>query len=178
LQLIDQGLSLEEHARVALFLDSFLPTCKAPLLDELLKLAPEEPIGPCERKILLQKPGVGWVVGEAKKWRKSVFVLRQKFPGYQPGYRFRENMKYGRQPRCENAPLAEWVTVMLNHAKAKWSGEIDAKRTRLQFKDWLPYYLENKTLCWCGDPGLDSAREILRIACKLSGFASTRRQGR
>jgi hypothetical protein len=174
LQLIDQGLSLEEHARVTLFLDDFLPNCNGPLLEELLKLAPDEPIGPCERKILVQKRGAGWVVGEAKKWPKSVFALREKFPGYQPGYRFREDMKYGNQPP-EDAPLSEWVAKLINHAKAKWAGEIGGRKTRLQFKEWLLYYLENAALCWTGYPGLVTAREILKVACNYPG--SLRREG-
>jgi hypothetical protein len=37
-------------------------------LDEILKLSPNEPIGPCERVILVQKPGVGWVERKAKQW--------------------------------------------------------------------------------------------------------------
>jgi hypothetical protein len=148
---------------------------KAPTVGELLKLAPDEPLGPPEGILMVQKRGVGWVEGERKRWPKRVLTLRKKFPGYQPGYHFREDMKYGRQPQCEDAPIAEWVTVMLNHAKAKWSGEIDANWTRLQFKDWLPYYLDNETLCWCGWPGLDGATQILRIACGLPRFAPTRR---
>jgi hypothetical protein len=141
-------------------------------LDEILKLSPNEPIGPCERVILVQKPGVGWVEGKAKKWPKRVFDLRATFPEYQPGYRFRENMKYGNCP-ADDAPLSQWVAKMLNHAKAKYSGELEGGKTRLPFKEWLPYYLDNNGLCWTGHPKLDEAREILRIACGMPRFAPT-----
>jgi hypothetical protein len=161
------------QAQLVDFLEVMRRNDKAPKLDELLKLAPDEPIGPCERIILVQKPGVGWVEGKAKQWPKSVSDLRAKFPGYQPGYWFRENMKYGDVP-ADDAPLSEWVAKMIDHAKAKWSGEIDGRKTRLQFKEWLPYYLDNDRLCWTGHPKLRRARELLRIACGMPRFAPTR----
>jgi hypothetical protein len=160
------------------FLEHMLHNSKAPTLDKLLALAPDEPLGPPEGLLMVQKRGVGWTVGHRQRWPKSVLATtRAKFPGYQPGHWFRENMKYGRCPR-EGASLCQMVTVMLNHAKAKWSGEIDGRKTRLQFKEWLPRYLDNETLCWCGAPGLDAAREILRIACRLSRFSPTLRASR
>jgi hypothetical protein len=75
---------------------------------------------------MVQKRGVGWTPGRRQHWPKSVLARREKFPGYQPGHQFRENMKYGRAPP-DDAPLSAWLPVLLNHAKAKWSPEIDAK---------------------------------------------------
>jgi hypothetical protein len=111
---------------------------------------------------------------KAEQWPKSVFDLRAKFPGYQPGHRFRENMKHGDVP-ADDAPLSEWAAKMIDHAKAKWSGEIDGRKTRLQFKEWLPHYLDNDRFCWTGHPKLVGARELLRIACGMPRFAPTRR---
>jgi hypothetical protein len=111
----------------------------------------------------MQKCGMGWVEGERQRWPKRVLALRQKFPGYQPGHRFREEMKYGDMPP-DDAPLSAWVAKELNFAKAKWSGEIDGKKTKKQFKEWLPYYLDNDALCWIGHPKLERARELLRTA--------------
>jgi hypothetical protein len=52
------------QAQIIDFFEVRLRKCKV-TLDEILKLSPNEPIGPCERVILVQKPGVGWVEGAA-----------------------------------------------------------------------------------------------------------------
>jgi len=91
---------------------SGLPTTA--LLAMLQFLAPDEPVGPCERRILTPQR----IPATSKKWPKTVFVTREKYPGYQPGYRYRENMKYGWRP-TDDASLSEYMTAMINHAKAK-----------------------------------------------------------
>jgi hypothetical protein len=160
------------------FLDAMLREGRTPTLDVLLALAPDEPLGPPEGFIYRQKRGSGWVLSERQCWSKAVHAFRDKFPGYQPGYRFREEMKFGRAP-LSDAPLSAWVATLITHAKAKWSGVVEAKRTRLQFRDWLPEYLDHDMLCWRGGPGLDEANQILRIACGLPRFRRTsRRAGR
>lgn len=172
MQPINKQCGLEVYALAALFFDEFLPTCKDSLLDELLKLSPDGPIGPCEREVLVQKRGVGWVCGKATQWPKSVLKLCQRFPEYQPSHNVREKMKYGYTPP-DDAPLSEWINTELSFAKAKWCGEIEGKKTRKQFKDWLPDYLKNDGLWYHTCPSGDAAREVLRVAYRLSGVIPT-----
>jgi hypothetical protein len=122
----------------------------------LASYAPDEPLGPPEGDILTPQG----IPAARKKWPKSVFDTREKFPGYQPGYEYRENMKYGRCPD-DDAPLHEWITARINHAKAKWSGHIDGRRTKLQFVEWLPTYLNDDGLRWHVGK-MDAATEFLR----------------
>lgn len=117
------------------------------LLAMLQSLAPDEPLGPPEGDILTPQG----IPTTRKKWPKRVFVRREKYPGYQPGYRYREDMKYGRAGRYQptgDAPLSDFMTALINHAKAKWSGCIDGKCTKLQFVDWLPSYLDDVGMRW------------------------------
>ena len=127
------------------YASSYAP--KAMRLDALRNLlatyAPDEALGPPEGGVLTPQR----VPTERKKWPKQVFETREKFPGYQPGYRCRENMKYGRNPTLD-APLHEHLAVLINHAKAKWSGYIDGKGRKLQFAEWLPLYLDDKGMRW------------------------------
>ncbi len=104
------------------------------ILTMLQSLAPDEPLGPPEG-IILTPQGVPT---SRKRWPNWVFATREKYPGYQAGGLYREDMKYGRRRPAHDAPLSQFVTALINHAKAKWSGCIDGKRTKLQFVDWLP----------------------------------------
>jgi hypothetical protein len=102
---------------------------------------------------------------------------RDKFPGYVAGHRQREHLKYGPLP-ADNASIMEWVAPVLNHARAKWSGEIDSGRIRCQFRDWLPSYFDDNRYFWSSAPArwLEAA-ELVRIACGLPRFRATRRAG-
>lgn len=140
----------------------------------LAKYAPDEPLGPPEGNDDVCVPGVGWTFPPRKLWPKSVIEKRAKFPGYQPGYRYQENMKYGRRPD-EDAPLDAWVTTLINHAKAKWSLSIGANKTRLQFAEWMPSYLDDDSLRWKGVGKLDAAAQFLRERYGMPPLAPTRR---
>lgn len=159
------------------YLAALLRQGKEPL-EMLLALAPDEPLGPPEGGIMVQKRGVGWVPGERQRWPKSVHALRDKFPGYQPGYHFQEEMRYRRTPGPD-APLKDWVVAVINHAKVAWFRAIDGKRTKLQFKAWMPVYLEDDVRCWRGAPGSgrDQANQVLRIACGLPRYYKNRSEG-
>lgn len=152
------------------FLDVLLQQGIAPKLNELLLLAPFEPYVELE-VISLDTPED---IAEAHRLKMRARALRAEFPGYQADRRIREDMKFGRFPLNE-APLSPWVRTLLYHAMSKWCVAIDTGRTKKQFRDWLPEYLEDDNLCWSGSPGLDAARQILRMSCGLARFPSTRR---
>jgi hypothetical protein len=154
------------------FLAAQLANGRAPTLDIILKMFRDEPLGPPEGEIMVRVRGAGWCVGQRQRWPKSVLDRRARFPGYQPGHRFREMMKYGRCPPPD-APLRAQIRQVLDHARAKWSGAIDAGTTKKQFRDWLPEYLDDDSLCWRIDQ-LASALQILRLACGLPRFAATK----
>lgn len=137
----------------------------------LATYAPDDPLGPPEGRILTSHG----VPATRKRWPKSVHDTRAKFPGYQPGYRYRENMKYGRCP-ADDAPLREWITALINHAKAKWSGCIDGKGTKLQFAEWLPSYLDDDGLRWHAGE-MDAAAEFLREKYGMPSLAAKGRAG-
>lgn len=155
------------------FLAVQLANGSAPTLDKIFEQYHFEPLGPPEGLIMVQVRGVGWVEGERQRWPKSVLALRERFPGYQPGGRFREMMKYGRCPPPD-APLREQIRQVLDHARAKWCGFVGAGKTKKQFRDWLPEYLDDDNLCWRIDQ-LASALQILRLACGLPRFHATRK---
>jgi hypothetical protein len=127
----------------------------------LAEYAPDEPLGPPEGNDDVYVPGEGWSFPPRTRWPKCVFDTREKFPGYQPGYWYRENMKYGHCP-ADGAPLREWIAALLSHARAKWSGYIDGKQTKLQFVEWLPSYLGDDGLRWHAGT-MDAAAECLRV---------------
>ncbi len=133
--------------------------------------APDEPLGPPEG-IILTPQGMPT---SRKRWTKRVLDTREKYPGYQPGHWYQEDMKYGRRP-AHDAPLSQFITALINHAKAKWSGCIDGKRTKLQFVDWLPSYLDDKGMRW--DRSRDeAATQFLRERYGMPPLAPKGRTG-
>ena len=127
-----------------------------------------EPVPPT-KIILKQIKGGAWVestrVGFTKRWR----TLMERFPGYIPDYRQREQLKYHLCPP-EHAPIEEWIAQVLNHATAKWSGEVDRGEKR-QFVDWLCVYLESTNFRWkLGYANRVKAESLVRLAWGLSRF--------
>jgi hypothetical protein len=137
-----------------------MPVCEREAL--LAFYAPHEPLGSPE---------------DMERWPDEVHALRDRFPGYQPGSRYQENMKYGRRPP-DDAPLMAWVTTLLNHAKAKWSVSIGCSNTDLQFAEWLPLYLEDEVIRWSGEGKLDAAAQFLRATFGMPPLPPTRGAGR
>jgi hypothetical protein len=151
---------------------------RAPSLDWLLALSPDEPLAelePDESGKMKRVRGVGWTV-VPRTLRKSDWALAEKFPGLQLSYRKLEHMKYGNTPP-DGAPLSEFVRARISHAKALWSRDVSAGWTRLQFRDWLPLHIGGKFWMpplwadWSG--GWAEALQVLRIACGLPRFAPT-----
>ncbi|MDQ6701683.1 MAG: hypothetical protein M3Z96_00500 [Pseudomonadota bacterium] len=177
------------------FLEVMLRNGKAPSLDMLLALVPDEPLLVAEPYESFT-PGTGEVIvtmrGDYKivhwKWRKSDLALRERFPGLQLDYHFREARKYN-LPYGE--PLSVWVSELLTTAKMHWSRAVQAYAngwaksmglgihcTNLQFRDWLPGYMKDVNWFEGGsrpDDRGDEAAQLIRIACGLPRFAPTRR---
>jgi hypothetical protein len=184
------------------FLEEMLSRGKAPSLDVLLALSPDEPLLavkgyepplpsgeskpslPDRESLVETNRGVYIIVHH--KWTKRELELRRRFPGLQLDYHFREARKY-HAPWGE--PLSGWVRELLTTAKMHWSRSVlayaiytkgYAKRTgptvqatNLQFRDWLPGYMDHES--WY--EGLwGKAGQIVRIACGLSRFAPTKPQ--
>jgi hypothetical protein len=134
--------------------------------------------------LLVTRFGVCKIVGHtsSKRWLR----LSTRFPGVQLSYFYREHRKYNR-PIGE--PLCVWLRELLTTAKMHWSravkawgngwGKYPARScldwTNLQFKDWLPGYMEDEN--WfegiSDDRGVEAA-QIVRLACGLPRFAPTR----
>ena len=103
----------------------------------------------------------------------------KRYPGYIPDHRQREQLKYRLCP-IEHAPIEDWIVQILNHATAKWSGEIEGGEKR-QFVDWLPIYLESPNFRWdLGYANRVKAQSLVRLAWGLSRFppAEPRSKGR
>jgi hypothetical protein len=145
---------------------------RAMLKAMLQMLAHDEPVGPCERINATAHHGERL----SKQWPKVVFATAQKYPGYQPGYLYRENMKYGRTP-AKDAPLDQHLAALINHAKAKWSGYIDGKGRKLQFVDWLPSYLDDDTLRYDLSQE-EAATQFLRASYGMPYRAPKKRGGK
>lgn len=153
-------------------LAKMLRQSKGPPIEELLNSCPDQPLGPPEGRIMVQKRGVGWIEGKRQKHRKSTLALRKRYPGYQSGYKVREEMKYGNMPN-EGDPLREYVRARISHAKALWSRDLDTRETRLQFVDWLRDHVNGKTWIaplWPFEPGFYEALQIIRLAYGLSRY--------
>lgn len=141
----------------------------APMLEVLLALCPDEPLGPPEGVVTVKIPGKGKVRHARTHWPEQQQFLHVLFPGYQPGNKFRDSMKYDNQPD-DGAPLAESIRAALKYSKADWSWELKTGRTTLQFRDWLPLYLNEVTPSmplWLVVEGWVDAFQILRLACGL-----------
>jgi hypothetical protein len=147
----------------------------APMLDVLFALCPDEPLGPPEGWVVVETPEEGEVLVKRREWEIRTRYMNRLHPGYQPGYRFREKMKYGNRPE-DDAPLAELVRARINHAKALWCGDLEAGRTKLQFPEWLPFHVDWDTQVkplWPDDNGWSEALQLIRIACGLPRFVAT-----
>lgn len=165
------------------FLAEMLPRGEAPTLDALLALSPDEPLLAVEyyKDTLPDRDGLikttrGTYLIVPCEWPKRQLELRKRYPGLQLDYCFREARKYN-SPYDE--PLSGWVRELLTTAKMHWSREVAAHAngargincTNLQFRDWLPGYMDKDG----GWPGFgESARQIVRIACGLPRFAPTK----
>jgi hypothetical protein len=130
--------------------------------------APDEPLGPPEEIEDLSGSSLPLA------WPNDVHELREKFPGYQPGGSYTHNMKFGRTPDESSTVLSGWVVTLINHAKAQWSRRVTAKRTTLQFVEWLPFYLGDNYYRWKSVGMLDEAAEFLR---KVYGMSETPKNG-
>jgi len=154
------------------YLEILLHEDKAPPLDMLLELVPEEPLAQLEesdRKLMTD--------AEYRHWVNDAIATRAKFSRYQTTHWKREDMKYGNLPR-EGDPLIDFVRARITHATAKWCNELDCGDTKLQFKEWLPSHLDpNPLLLQWEWGGWSKALQILRIACGLPRFAPTQRAG-
>jgi hypothetical protein len=153
------------------FYAAMLAARRSPTLDTLLQLATPEPLGPPEGEICTPSG----LVKIRERWPKSVLVLTKKYPGYQPGYRKCEELKYGKNPGV-GAPLSEFVAARLRHGLALWSRAIGANWTKLQFTDWLALHVDWQTETpplWPDDPGWREALELLRLAYGLPRLPPT-----
>ncbi len=167
---------------------------RAPTLVRLLALSRDEPLfaaEPCEDtppdQDGLIKTRRGTYVIVQRKWTKRQLDLCRRYPGLQLDYHFREARKY-HSPYDE--PLSGWVREFLNTAKMHWSRAVEAYAngwakywglsahcTNLQFKDWLPGYMDEDG-GWTGGERCVEAGQIVRIACGLPRFAPTPRASR
>ena len=165
---------------------------KAPTLDTLLALSPDEPLLAAEPyyedkdklpdgAVLIKTRTRGTYIIVQRKWTKRQLELRRRYPGLQLDYHFREARKYNR-PWGE--PLSDWVREILTTAKMHWSRAVHGNRsakhiglsinyTNLQFRDWLPSYMDEDGGMQ-GGRECDEARRIIRIACGLPRFAPTK----
>ena len=140
-------------------------------------ISPDEPLGPPEGEILKQQRGAEYVLATRERWPKRELEKRAKYRGYQPGGWYRENMKYGQTPG-EDAPLPDWLTAIVRHAKALWSRDLQANVTRQQFVEWLPSYLDNDDFRWTDAGKLEAAAQYLREMYCMSPRPPTRRTRR
>jgi len=179
---------------VADILAEMLSRGKAPTLDRLLALSPDEPLlaaEPYEPSIsgiggLIETNSDTYIIVQAS-WTNSDLELRKRYPGLQLDYHFREARKYY-SPYGES--LSGWVRELLNTTKMHWSRAVqsyangNAKHrglclecTNLQFREWLPGYMDQSDW-YVGFGGetekWDEAGQIVRIACGLPRFAPTK----
>jgi hypothetical protein len=161
----------------ALNLGAMLSQGKAPSLDAVLALCPDEPLADVD-EIDRQR----MTAKEHAKWWSWAADLRMQYPGFQAAYWYLEYMKYGhsrtgaplpdRLVRWTEAPLSEFVRAQISHAKALWSRDVFAGWTQLQFREWLRLHVDGKT--WIPPYSLnDEALQVLRIAYGLPRFAPT-----
>ncbi len=155
------------------FFDEMRRANRSPTLDLLLKCSPRRPLFNKD-DVEYMRSGPITPVKQAA-CRREAQRKRRKFRGFIAGHFQREHLKYGPMP-ADNAPLAAWVTIVLNHASSKWSGEISSGRIQHQFRDWLPTYFDDNRYFWGGAPTrwLEAA-ELVRMACGLPRFRATRK---
>lgn len=138
------------------------PAGKAAIAFMLETLAPDEPLGPPEGSVMVRQRGIGWIVHPRSRWTKKIIDRHAKYPGFQPGHRYREDMKYGRTPH--GGSVADWKTAFINHSKAIWSRDLLGGRHRQQFADWFCTYIRD-VKPWCSVPEMLQAVAELRSAC-------------
>jgi hypothetical protein len=170
----DTPLAKRGQADIVDYLEVMLRNGKAPPLDELLELMPDEPLAPPH-----DVKDTGWLECEdayREDWLREARELHAKYPGYQDSYWKREEMRWSNYP-TDGSPLIEFVRALIGYLKADWCDYILNKDTCLQFRQWLPghldpnsFWLQRKTAGW------PEALQILRIACGLPRFAPTRGQ--
>jgi len=128
-------------------------------LDELIALAP--PLSP----EIIEKLG---------DWSAKDRKLIRQFPGADPEYDRREDAKYTTPRRRQN--LRASLVSLLYTARSHWSRDVFTadgwrSQTRLQFREWLPDYLNRETWWWgsCLQDGvsISDAGNLLLAACGL-----------
>lgn len=100
-------------------------------------------------------------------------ALYKRFPGIRLDGWLYGKLKY--VSPSKGAPLADWVFSVLHTAKSHWSGDVKSGQTQLQFKDWLPGYMERDDWFCRFGPRFDEAAQIVRLACGLTRFPGKRR---
>jgi hypothetical protein len=175
------------------FLGEMLLRGDAPTLDMVLTLSPDEPltalrpyegVPPAGAQVIETRLGTFIMVPH--EWTTRQRKLKERCRGLQLDYWAREARKYF-EPYGET--LSGWVRELLNTAKMHHSLAVvtyyngypkniglTTYCTNLQFRDWLPGYLEEvgwyvgarREVRW------DEAGQIARIACGLPRFAPTK----
>ncbi len=144
-------------------LDKILASGREPTLDEIFDAYSVEPL-----VANLPNHCGGTDAAVALRMQQKVIALGAKFPGFQADYTTCENLKYwkdGPEP-SDTAPVSEWISHVLDFARVQWSTEIYTKRTRREFRDWLPDFFGDSRLYWSGAPDRwHEAAEIVRKAC-------------
>jgi hypothetical protein len=173
--------SLHNHGQALIaseYLETLLREGKAPPLETLLELVPDEPLAPPH-----EVKDLGWVQcdnDERKNWLREAEELHAKYPGYQDRDWKLEEMSWDNHP-TDGAPLIEFVRALISFLKADWCLFIlNYEDARQQFREWLPGYLDvgprwlrQEWPVWWLKPGWAEALQILRIACGLPRFAPT-----
>ena len=158
-----------QYGKVFSFLDAAFYKSYGLTKRMIIGLRPVVDATPPTRAILKQVKGGGWVEGTRVGFNARCRTLMKRFPGYIPDYWQREQLKY-RQCPTEHAPIEDWIVQILNHATAKWSGEVDGGEKR-QFMDWLCVYLESPNLRWnLSYANRIKAESLVRMAWGLSQF--------
>jgi hypothetical protein len=173
------------------FLAAMLPRGEAPTLDVLFALSPDEPLKalkPCEGAAPVGsqviEAGHGTYIVVPHKWTNRQLELRRRYPGLQLDYWYREARKYRLSPE---RPLSGRVSTLLDTAKMHHSRAVEAYDngwakctglsihcTNLQFRDWLPGYIEHRDWRAAFGGEWEEAAQIVRLACGLSRFAPTK----
>jgi len=191
----DRALAQEQRRRVVSLLDEALSRRKVPALDALLALCPDEPLSAAkpysgnspDRDGVIQTRLGPFIIVQCK-WTKRELRLPERYPGLQLDYWFREVRKYN-SPYGE--PLSGWIRELLitakmhrsravqahdnGWAKSKYGG-VCVTATNLQFRDWLPGYLNEERWYEGREGGLrwDEAGQVVRLVCGLPRFGPTK----
>lgn len=165
----------QDHSNVVDFLDAALRDGRPISREFLLALDVHEPLASPRAE------DGDWRMmtpAERREWWCDACALRRQYPGYQHDHDAREELKYrgvSLRPSLpdDDAPLAEFVTRVLQHARAKWSRDLWSMKPRQQFRDWLPTYLMDRAYFWTPTKKMESALRLLRRAYGLPDFPPT-----